>query len=211
MDASGSKVTINNPVIVQDLKKYYSLYFTHKAAPVPVVGAVQTTGESSGDMFMSGRIAMLPGGHYEIKTLAAQKGFSWDITTLPIGKNKTTVNNAIFAGISRYTKNKKAAWKFIMYIMSEPAQAAMPLSADMPVTGSGLLSDAFIHSYKMPEVNRKFIKYVKNSRTWPKGISREVQNILNTEINFAIAGEKTFEQACADAAKAADKALAEQK
>ncbi len=69
---------------------------------------------------------MIPMGHWAVPGYN-EAGFNWDVAPMPSGPagRFTSVNSAGFV-ISKASPHADAAWEFIKYVLSAPAQTAWP-------------------------------------------------------------------------------------
>lgn len=84
----------------------------------------QMTDTAPDAMFQSGKLAMLYGGTWHAGTFAGDPATkdSADVTVLPKGKIRaTTVEGAAYV-MSAKSKNQKAAWEFMQFLVSKEAQ-----------------------------------------------------------------------------------------
>jgi multiple sugar transport system substrate-binding protein len=101
--------------------------------------------EYGGDPFLAGVAAMTTIGHWAVPGYADVK-FKWDIAPMPKGPagQATSVNSAGFV-VGKASKNPDAAFEFLKYVLSEPAQKRLAeLGFACPVLKSVAESDAFL-------------------------------------------------------------------
>ena len=92
---------------------------------IQVVGS-DKVGTSSYDVtkrFVEGKTSMAFGNHALVPEFVSRASFLWDVTCLPQGIKR--VNHMGGAGyvISKKSKNKEAAWKFLKWLSSKQGQA----------------------------------------------------------------------------------------
>ena len=101
--------------------------------------------EYGGDPFLAGVAAMTTIGHWAVPGYA-EAGFKLDVAPMPKGPagQATSVNSAGFV-IGKASKNPDAAFEFLKYVLSEPAQTRLAeLGFACPVLESVAESDAFL-------------------------------------------------------------------
>jgi multiple sugar transport system substrate-binding protein len=101
--------------------------------------------EYGGDPFLAGVAAMTTIGHWAVPGYAETK-FKWDVAPMPTGPSgkATSVNSAGFV-VAKESKNQDAAFEFLKYVISEPAQKRLAeLGFAVPVLEDVAKSDAFL-------------------------------------------------------------------
>ena len=104
-----------------------------------------TSGEYGGDLFQSKIAAIMPMGHWAVPGYV-QAGLKMGVAPMPKGPagRFTSVNSAGFV-VAKATKNPDAAWRFIQYATSEPAQKRLAeLGFAIPVLKKVAESDAYL-------------------------------------------------------------------
>jgi multiple sugar transport system substrate-binding protein len=104
-----------------------------------------TSGEYGGDLFQSKIAAMIPMGHWAVPGYV-QAGIKMGVAPMPKGPQgqATSVNSAGFV-IAKDSKNPDAAWKFIQFAVSEPAQKRLAeLGFAIPVLKTVAESPAYL-------------------------------------------------------------------
>jgi multiple sugar transport system substrate-binding protein len=102
-------------------------------------------GEYGGDPFLAGAAAMTTIGHWVVPGYA-EAGFKWDVAPMPAGPagKATSVNSAGFV-VGKASKNPDAAFEFLKFVLSEPAQKRLAeLGFALPVLQSVAQSDSFL-------------------------------------------------------------------
>lgn len=156
----------------------------------------QMSGKTPEDMFKNGEIAMEITGSWMISTFA-DAPFEWDIALEP---GNTTQAHHVFAdGIvaSANTKNAEAAWKLIKFLSTDTTAAGIRLDSswDLPVTNDESVQEKFTSQDK-PE-HREVIFEALETGIMPPVVDHyaEVQNAINEELNRAVIGEQSAEEA----------------
>jgi multiple sugar transport system substrate-binding protein len=104
-----------------------------------------TASEYGDDPFLAGVAAMTTIGHWTVPGYS-EVSFKWDVAPMPKGPagQATSVNSAGFV-IGKASKNPDAAFEFLKYVLSEPAQTRLAeLGFACPVLESVAQSDAFL-------------------------------------------------------------------
>ncbi|HVN14533.1 MAG TPA: sugar ABC transporter substrate-binding protein [Anaerolineales bacterium] len=140
ISADHTKTLLGEPKALQAWQLFHDMMFVDKSWPTST-----TAGEYGGDPFLAGVAAMTTIGHWAVPGYAEAK-FKWDVAPMPTGPNgkATSVNSAGFV-IGKDSKNHDAAFEFLKYVLSEPAQKRLAeLGFACPVLQSVAESDAFL-------------------------------------------------------------------
>lgn len=196
-DANGAP-TIDSQENIEALQWMLDKMLVYHIQPTPE----ELSGKSPEDMFKNSEIAMEVTGSWMVSTFA-DAPFEWDIALEP---GMTQQVHHVFAdGIvaSANTKNKDAAWKLIRFLSTDPTAAEIRLSSnwDLPAINDENVQEKYT-SLEKPE-NREVIFEAMDTGIMPLVVEHyaEVQNVINEELNRAVIGEQTAE----DAMKAAQK------
>ncbi len=140
INADHTKTLIGEPKAREAWQLFHDMMFVDKSWPDST-----TAGEYGGDPFLAGVAAMTTIGHWAVPGYAEVK-FKWDVVPMPKGPagQATSVNSAGFV-IGKASKNPDAAFEFLKYVLSEPAQKRLAeLGFACPVLKSVAESDAFL-------------------------------------------------------------------
>ena len=166
--------------------------------------------DALGDAFEQGQAAMESNGSWLVATHEAA-GLDFGIAPLPKGPaGQATSINPTGAVVYKCTKNPDAAWEFVKYLASPPAQEQiMALKASMPANKE-VLSGPFSTAYEGSDVLADAIAYAKLKPSF-KGYN-EWNTALQTELdtNVFTDANKTAKQALTDVVGQLDQILAEQ-
>lgn len=166
--------------------------FLYNIQPTPE----QMSGKSPEDMFKNGEIAMIRTGSWMLTTFA-EASFNWDIALEP--GNTQKVHHVFVDGISasNNTKNPEAAWKFIKFMSVDPTATKIRIESnwDLPVVNDASVKEMFIAKEK-PE-SREVIFEALNTGIMPPVVKNnsQVQDTVNEELNKALIGQSTVEEA----------------
>ena len=151
--------------------------------------------DALGDAFEQGQAAMESNGSWLVATHEAA-GLDFGIAPLPKGPaGQATSINPTGAVVYKGTKNPDAAWEFVKYLASPPAQEQiMALKASMPANKE-VLSGPFATAYEGSDVLADAIAYAKLKPSF-KGYN-EWTTALQTELdaNVFTDANKTAKQA----------------
>ena len=162
----------------------------------------QMSGKSPEDMFKNGEVAMIRTGSWMVTTFA-DTPFEWDIVQEPGNTQKA---HHVFADAvvgSAAAKNKEAVWKFIKFMSTDSTAAEIRLDSswDLPAVNDESVQEKYT-SQEKPE-SREVIFDVMETGIMPPVVDHysEVQNAINEELNRAIIGEQSGEEALQAAQK----------
>lgn len=117
-----TKLTIDTPAALDGLQKFVSL----GASGYNVVPSEEeVAAEADQDRFMRGGAAMFIQSRRPVPTLREIKGFSWDVTSLPVLNQPTTVLHSDAFCMAADASNSSDVWAFIEYAGSAEGQTLM--------------------------------------------------------------------------------------
>lgn len=140
LNADHTKTLIAEPNALKAWQLFHDMMFVDKSFP-----DTTTAGEYGGDPFLAGVAAMTTIGHWAVPGYA-EAAFKWDVAPMPKGSAgaATSVNSAGFV-VGKASQNPDAAFEFLKYVLSEPAQTRLAeLGFASPVLKSVAESDAFL-------------------------------------------------------------------
>jgi multiple sugar transport system substrate-binding protein len=140
VNADHTKTLVGEPKALEAWQLFHDMMFVDKSWP-----DATTAGEYGGDPFLAGVAAMTPIGHWAVPGYS-EANFKWDIAPMPKGPSgpATSVNSAGFV-VGKDSKNPGAAFEFLKYVLSKPAQTRLAqLGFACPVLKSVAESDAFL-------------------------------------------------------------------
>lgn len=135
-----TKTLIGSPEARKAWQFIYDMMFVDKSMPDSTTAA-----QYGGDLFQAGKAAMTTIGHWAVPGYA-EAGLNFDVVPMPVGPagRATSVNSAGFV-IAKATKYPDAAWKFLEFVISPPAQTRLAeLGFACPVLKSVAESPAFL-------------------------------------------------------------------
>lgn len=138
------KVAVNSSQNLETLKQYNDNY---QKGYILDYKTLENVKNSSGDSYFSqGKVAMLETGFWDISTFSKTSGLNWDIATVQNGKEKASWPFGSALTISKESKNKDAAWKFIEFMTGKDGQEILAKSlGDCPANLNVINSDSFIN------------------------------------------------------------------
>ncbi|MEP7137878.1 MAG: sugar ABC transporter substrate-binding protein [Chloroflexota bacterium] len=149
INADHTKTLVGEPKAREAFQFLHDMMFVDKSIP-----NTNTAAEYGGDPFLAGVAAMTAIGHWAVPSYSEAK-FKWDVAPMPKGPagQATSVNSAGFV-VGKASKNPDAAFEFLKYVLSEPAQKRLAeLGFALPVLKSVAESDSFLK--QKTQINQK--------------------------------------------------------
>ena len=204
INADHTKTLIAEPKAKEAWQLFHDMMFEDKSWP-----DTNTAGEYGGDPFLAGVAAMTTIGHWVVPGYS-EVNFKWDVAPMPKGPagQATSVNSAGFV-IAKDSKSPDAAFEFLKYVLSEPAQKRLAeLGFACPVLKSVAESDAFLKQ-STPINHKVFLDSLAFAHMKPvfKGYD-EWSSAVGDGMGSIWTGEADLEPTLDDSVKAADEVLA---
>jgi len=169
--------------------------------------AAEMGGVSDGDMFANGELGMITTGIWMFPTFESAE-FDWDVVVEPGNVQGGSHFFANGVGVSASSDKQEAAYRWLRYFTSSDDAAAIRVGAswELPTLTDEALYDAYLAA-ETPANREAVLKSLENVVV-PPVIERqaEMQDALNGQIELALAGEITAQEAL-DEAKAEIEAL----
>jgi len=204
INADHTKTLIAEPKAREAWQLFHDMMFEDKSWPDST-----TAEEYGGDPFLAGVAAMTTIGHWAVPGYA-EVNFKWDVAPMPKGPagQATSVNSAGFV-VGKSSKSPDAAFEFLKYVLSEPAQKRLAeLGFACPVLQSVAESDSFLK--QSTQIDQKvFLDSLVFAHMKPvfKGYD-EWSSAIGDGMAGIWAGEVELEPTLDEAVKAADEVLA---
>ncbi len=207
INADHTKTLIAEPKAREAWQLFHDMMFEDKSWPTST-----TAGEYGDDPFLAGVAAMTTIGHWAVPGYA-EANFKWDVAPMPKGPSgqATSVNSAGFV-VGKASKNPDAAFEFLKYVLSEPAQKRLAeLGFACPVLQSVAESDSFLKQ-STPIDQKVFLDSLKFAHMKPvfKGYD-EWSSAIGDGMAGIWTGEAELDPTLDEAVKAADEVLANSK
>jgi multiple sugar transport system substrate-binding protein len=158
---------------------------------------VENASENDQTRFMFNTLGMWLLSRRVVPALRTTSGFTWDVGPLPQGKQKAGILHTDAYCISKASKNKELAWKFVEYANGPAGQViAAKTGRTVPSLRSVALSPTYLESDKPPANSKVFLDmepYLRNTPqigTWP-----DVELRANAAIEQAFYGNISVDDA----------------
>ena len=160
--ARPTKSTLSRTETREALAWLVDLRVKHEVSPsreeVENVGAYE--------LFATGRVAMVVGGHWDIPRLREIDEFEWDVAPLPKGKTEANIRYGSCYCIMQGSKHPKQAWRLIRFLAGKEGQEILLRSGfSTPALRSAAKSDAFLTA--PPEHAEVFVEAIPHGRAMP--------------------------------------------
>ncbi len=165
------------------------------------------------DRFVAGKLAMYPAGPWALKPFNESiTSFEWDVTHHPIGTQQGTFLYSNSYAISAGSENKDAAWEFLKFATGPEGslirqQGNFEISSVKEVAEGEFVASLAGQYPAHPEVFMEATAY--GYKLPDHARLSEIQDIIQAELDLAMIGEKSVEQAMNDACTAVDSLLSE--
>ncbi len=185
----GKKIFLDTKEAVNSLDFYASLANVYKVAPQKSDSASLTMAQ----LFLQQKMAMHLSGRWLVPKYRAEAKFDWDIAPFPSGKNGSVVNiDASGYALSKKSKHKKEALKFIKFITSQESLSALTKSGlIIPARKDAAYSKVFLDKTKKPASSEIFLDTIKTGKVTPVNANyQKINDILNTGLEPLFLGKE---------------------
>ncbi len=205
-----SSCTLNAPEALEALNAYAALFADDG---ISANRAAQAT-QGDYDRFIAGNLAMFSAGPWAVKPFNdAISGFEWDIAHQPAGAEQGTFLYSNSYAIAAAAENKDAAWEFIKFASGPEGvqirqQGQFEIAAVKSVAESIFVESMQGQSPASPQI---FMEATAYGRRLPDHARfGEILDAAQAELDLALVGDKTMEDAMNAACTAIDAILQEQ-
>jgi len=189
-------VTVNDAGCVEALQ-FMIDYVNDGVQP----SAAEMGGVSDGDMFANGELGMITTGTWMFPTFESAD-FDWDVVVEPGNVQGGSHFFAEGVGVSSTSDKQDAAYRWLRFFTSsdEAAQIRVDAAWALPTLTDETLFESYLAA-EQPANREAVLKSLENVVV-PPVIERqaEMQDALNAQIEFALAGEKSAQEALDEAA-----------
>jgi len=209
LSADGTKCALNTPEGLQAIQAYVDL----STKDGITANAAAQASQGDYDRFISGKLAMYDAGPWAVAPFNQNiTGFTWDVAENPAGTVKGTFLYSNAYAISSASANQDAAWQFIKFATGTEGstirqEGKFEISAVKSVAESIFVSSMKGTSPEHPEVFMTSTAFGFRLSEHPR--FQEMMDAIQPELDQALAGTKTVEQAMNDACTVVDSMIAE--
>jgi multiple sugar transport system substrate-binding protein len=200
LNADATKSALTEPAAVEMAKFYVELYTKNKVVPNSVL---ENDNVMNRNLFSSEKIGMFMSGFYDIDPIKkANPNLQFATGMVPANKERKTILAGWGTAITNSCKDAEAAWKFVNFI-STPE-----ISTRYSITFSSRKSAANDKKYQDPLV-KPFIDALQYAQPLPQIPQlTQIKQIVFNQVQSALSGKITPEDAMKNASKEIDDLLA---
>lgn len=197
LSEDGTQFTINSPENVEAAQMMVDRVLVSNVQPTEV----QMGGMGDWDLFMSGRLGMIPTGIWAFSSFADGCDFDWDIVVEPGAKQKATAFFSTACVINADSEHKDAAATWITWLCSSDAAAQLRIDAgwDLPAINDEAALAPYLD--QTPPENRQAVFDSLDYLVLPPTIEDYslMSDIIGQKLADAAAGSMTVQQALDEA------------
>ncbi|MEO8287950.1 MAG: sugar ABC transporter substrate-binding protein [Chloroflexota bacterium] len=188
-----TRLTLDTPEAKEAFQWFVDLEMKHHV----VATQEENVSEKDQTRFMFNTLGMWLLSRRVVPALRTTSGFTWDVAPLPMGKEKAGILHSDAYCISRASKNKELAWKFVEYANGPVGQViAAKTGRTVPSLKSIALSPTYLESDKPPASSNVFLEMGPYLRATPQiGTWPDIELIANAAIEQAFYGHMTVDEA----------------
>jgi len=208
-DAETNKCTLNSEAGIKAIQAIAdSRYGAEQFAPNPD----QLAQQGDWDMFMAGKLAMLPTGPWAVGTFNEKiTTFTYDIAHMPAGDKQATHVYGNSYAMAAGSKNKAAAWKFIEFATG-PEGTKIRQDGKYEISPVKSVAEGYVASLAggNPEHANIFMEVMDYAVVQPAHAHwTEISAAIQPELDLALSNQKSVKDALDAACAAVDPILAQ--
>jgi len=205
LDADRTKCLLEDPKTLEALDFYFGLITKQQVAPPP--GALPQAPGSSAQMLGQSTAMGLFGPWFRPSLVGMEKPFKWDVSYPPKAPKTGNRGSVVYTdhwGLYATSKVAKDAWDFIKFLTSKDGQTLwvklIGARSISPVKAVAQTPEWLGYGGSSGQIILDCLSF---SQAPPVnfGNANEAETIWNEEFGFVVAGQKTVQQAAADACK----------
>jgi multiple sugar transport system substrate-binding protein len=191
-----TRLTLDTPEAKEAFQWFVDLQVKHHV----VANQEENISEKDQTRFMFNTLGMWLLSRRVVPALRTTSGFTWDVAPMPMGKQKVSILHSDAYCISKASKNKELAWKFVEYANGPVGQViAAKTGRTVPSLESVALSPTYLESDKPPASSNVFLDMGPYLRATPQiGTWPDIELRANAAIEQAFYGNITVDQAIKD-------------
>ncbi|RYE10957.1 MAG: sugar ABC transporter substrate-binding protein [Hyphomicrobiales bacterium] len=199
-NADKTEVTLDSAANIETLQWMVDKVNKHHVTPTDA----EMAGQTDGDLFKAGKVAMLRTGIWMFGDFLANANFNWDIALEPGKTNKAHHFFANGVAVSATSANQQAAYEWLKFLTSSKEAVEIRIGAawELPAVSDPAYVQGYLDQPK-PE-SREVVFQALDTAVTPPVINNWTQltDIVGQELEAAKLGQKTPQQALTDAAAA---------
>lgn len=160
----GKNTIISSDTSIEGIEFYADLINKDKSVPQKW----QMSSMTSAQMFISGKTALYLSGRWLVPKFRETINFDWDVIPFPSSKTSKTLTDASGWAISKSSKHKEEAFKFIQFLSSnEVSKQFTKTGLITPANKAVAYSETFLDINKKPHNSKVFLTILENSKPTP--------------------------------------------
>ncbi|EEP70520.1 extracellular solute-binding protein [Micromonospora sp. ATCC 39149] len=166
-----TRLALDSPAAREALKSLVDLRLAYGVVP----SDAEVEAEDDESRFLNGRLAMLMTSRRATTNFRTITGFDWDVAPLPVYQRPVGVLHSDAYCMTRGSRNKDAAWRFMEYAMSADGQKIIAATGrTVPSHIETSRSPAFLDPNLPPRNSQIFLDAIPTVRalptvsTWPE-------------------------------------------
>lgn len=164
LSSDGQNAILNSAESIKGIEFYADLINKDKSVPKKW----QMSSMTSAQMFIGGKTALYLSGRWLVPKFRESIDFDWDIIPFPSSNNSKTLTDASGWAISKSSKNKNEAIKFVRFLSSDEVSKSFAQTGLItPANRSVAYSDAFLAPSEKPHNSKVFLDILENSKPTP--------------------------------------------
>jgi multiple sugar transport system substrate-binding protein len=155
-DENGERCLLDKPEAIEAVQFFTDLFLKHHI--MPTISQSQAMGGGQGQLFESGKVAMIVDGRWMVPQYSKAK-FAWDVAHLPKMKERGTFTHVSGYVMSSRSKHKSEAWRLLKYLTGRKVQTSMTEKGLLvPARKSIAASDVFLTPDVPPAHDEVFLE-----------------------------------------------------
>ena len=190
---------LNQEQALDTLDFYADIAYKYNVAPKKQESASLTMAQ----LFLQQKTAMHLSGRWLVPKYRQEAKFDWDIVAFPSGTKGSVVNiDSSGYALSKSSRNKEAALRFIDYISSKGALSELAKSGlIVPARKDVAYSDCFLDKTQKPANANVFVDIIESGKVTPVNENyQKINDKLNVLLEPLFTGKKNARQVVTDTA-----------
>ncbi len=164
LSSDGQNAILNSPESIIGVEFYADLINKDKSVPQKW----QMSSMTSAQMFIGGKTALYLSGRWLVPKFRESVDFDWDIIPFPSSNVSKTLTDASGWAVSKSSKNKNEAIKFVQFLSSDEVSKLFAQTGLItPANRSIAYSKAFLAPSEKPHNSKVFLDILENSKPTP--------------------------------------------
>ena len=168
-DPGRTRCLVNRPEAIEAIRFFMDFERKHKVTVTSLAGG---EGRNRNELFLSGKIAMVPYIAYNISSFSKARKLNWDVALYPKGpKGRAARYTSSGWVIPRQCRHKEQAWRLVRFLTSPKPMMKLALAGDFVPTRRSLAESEEFNRAETPWDERVLVRAIRGSRPLP-GIDR---------------------------------------